>query len=240
MESQRLESGCEQRLREVVSSYMAHCSGLESHCTRCLETLRWGGSVPLMIVDAAFMSIGLNYFTAVVPAVAAYEQAMNRGAVPSSLSELAEVSLGDVSTIWRNQRSWEVVRGVAACLREESPNDRVSLTAWAGGTPLSGWEHTPVGRVKGVGLNTYQYLRMMGGVDTSMPDKIVRRVMVQILEEAGSDLPTKGDLELISTIETISRVTGRRPIELTWMTWMVQSEGKTMRMEKYRELLQRI
>ena len=34
-----------------------------------LRTERWRGSVVLMVVDAAFTSIGLNYFTAVVPKV---------------------------------------------------------------------------------------------------------------------------------------------------------------------------
>ena len=56
-------------LREIVDSYMRKVSGLREHCDRCLRTERWGGSVVLMVVDAAFTSIGLNYFTAVVPKV---------------------------------------------------------------------------------------------------------------------------------------------------------------------------
>jgi hypothetical protein len=32
------------------------------------------------------------------------------------------------------------------------------------------WWEDPVGSIKGVGLVTFQYLRMMGGVDTVMPD----------------------------------------------------------------------
>jgi hypothetical protein len=52
-------------LREIVASYMEKVSGLREYCERCLRTERWGGSVVLMVVDAAFTSIGLNYFTAV-------------------------------------------------------------------------------------------------------------------------------------------------------------------------------
>ena len=223
---------------------MAQCDGLDSHCSRCLDTQRWGGSVTLMLVDGAFMSIGLNFFTLVVPAVAAYEEAMERGAVPGTLDEIAKLSLDEVTPLWKNRRSWEMARGVAQCLcatrSARTVDDRQVLRDWAASTPLEDWEMTPVGMVKGVGINTYQYLRMMGGVDTSMPDKIVRRVVIQILEEAGTDLPTQGDLELIDTIDRIGRITGQRPIELTWMTWMVQSEGKTMRMDKYRDLLKRI
>jgi len=35
-------------------------------------------------------------------------------------------------------------------------------------------------------------------------------------------------------------LSGYRPVEICWMTWMVQSEGSMVRMEKYRELLDRI
>jgi len=231
-------------LRAVVSHYMAKCYGLDSHCGRCLATKRWGGSVTLMLVDAAFMSIGLNYFTAVVPAVASYEMAMEKEDVPGTLSHMANLTLNDVTPLWKNRRSWEMARGVARALEATRlaprADDRQVLRDWAASTPLQGWESTSVGAVKGVGINTYQYLRMMGGVDTSMPDKIVRRVVIQVLEEAGVDLPTRGDLELIDTIDRVGRITAQRPIELTWMTWMVQSEGKTMRMDKYRDLLKRI
>ena len=70
-------------LKEIVASYMEKVSGLREYvyvtkiagrnvradqrvlCEGCLRTERWGGSVVLMVVDAAFTSIGLNYFTAV-------------------------------------------------------------------------------------------------------------------------------------------------------------------------------
>lgn len=54
-------------LKEIVDDYMRKVSGLGEYCFRCLKTDRWEGSVVLMVVDAAFTSIGLNYFTAVVP-----------------------------------------------------------------------------------------------------------------------------------------------------------------------------
>ena len=197
-----------------------------------------------MVVDAAFMSIGLNYFTAVVPGVARYEQEMLAGRVPDGLSALSCVQYESVVGIWKNRRSWEMAKGVAVCLSSHgagtADGDTAALRTWATHASLESWASDPVGMVKGVGINTFQYLRMMGGVDTSMPDKIVRRVIARIVEEAVVPLTTEGDLELVDTIATIGRVTGHRPIELCWMTWMVQSEGKTMRMNKYRDLLQRI
>ena len=233
-----------ERLQSVVERYMACCSGLLDHCERCLDTGRWGGSVVLMLVDAAFMSIGLNYFTAVVPAVAAYEQRMQRGSLPDTIEELSHIEYDHVSSLWKNRRSWEMAKGVAACLTGDGASDGATdadaLRAWAARAPLDTWQSDPVGLVKGVGINTYQYLRMMGGIDTSMPDKIVRRVIAQVVDEAAVALPTEGDLELVDTIDVIGRLTAHRPIELCWMTWMVQSEGKAMRMDKYRDLLTRI
>jgi len=228
------------RLRAAVDRRMAHCDGLRAHCSRCLATQRWGGSVVLMVVDGAFMSIGLNYFTAVVPAVAAYERRMASGEAPDTLARLTAVAYEDVASLWKNHRSWDLARGVAACLADGDADDATSLRAWATRAPLETWRSDPVGAVKGVGINTYQYLRMMGGVDTSMPDKIVRRVIAEIVAEAAVGLPTDGDLDLIATIDRMAHLTGWRPIELCWMTWMIQSEGKTMRMDKYRDLLQRI
>jgi len=228
------------RLRASVDLRMASCDGLRSHCARCLNTGRWGGNVVLMVVDAAFMSIGLNYFTSVVPAVARYEACMREGRLPARLSELSQVAYDDVASTWKNRRSWQLARGVAASLTHADMNDAAALRSWAATSPLANWQNDSIGCVSGVGINTYQYLRMMGGVDTSMPDKIVRRVIAEIVAEAGVQLATAGDLELIETIDRIANITDHRPIELCWMTWMIQSEGKTMRMDKYRELLQRI
>ena len=80
----------------------------------------------------------------------------------------------------------------------------------------------------------------MGGIDTAMPDKIVRRVVRQILDESKLDMPTVRDLELVNTIDRMAVLSGYRPIEICWMTWLIQTEGKVVRMEKYRQLLGRI
>ncbi|KXA88902.1 hypothetical protein AKJ62_04230, partial [candidate division MSBL1 archaeon SCGC-AAA259D14] len=96
------------------------------------------------------------------------------------------------------------------------------------------------GKIYGVGLTTYQYLRMMGGVDTAMPDKVVKRVIGKILEEAGQNMPTEDDIEFVETVDRIAFLTGYRTIELCWMTWLVQSEGEKIRMEKYGDVLGRI
>jgi len=66
-----------------------------------------------------------------------------------------------------------------------------------------------------------------------MPDKNVN------LEKAGYK-PVNNDIEFIKKFEEIATMCSYRLIELCWMTWLVQREGKMIRMEKYSSLLPKI
>jgi hypothetical protein len=197
-----------------------------------------------MVVDAAFTSIGLNYFTAVVPSVAKFEKEFIVNGKIRTLRGLSVLQIDQLQHIWKNLRSWQMAKRVASYLHNlavaENLDDRGALRFWAANSCLENWKEDPIGKINGVGIITYQYLRMMGGIDTAMPDKIVKRVVRQILDEADLDLRTEKDMELITTIERMATLSGHRAIDICWMTWLIQSEGKVIRMEKYRELLDRI
>lgn len=231
-------------LKKVVESYMEKTTGLEKFCERCLETRRWNGKVALMVVDAAFDSIGLNYFNSIVPKVVEFDESFVKTDEVTCLEDLSDLPHREVEEIWGNERSWNVARSVAAHLvdlgEEEGLSDREAFRTWASRSRLENWRENPIAEIRGVGLTTYQYLRMMGGVDTAMPDKIVRRVVEEILVEASVDMPTEDDVELVKTVDKIALASGYRPIEICWMTWLVQSEGDKVRMEKYRDLLRKI
>ena len=231
-------------LTQILDKYMAKTVGLKEHCERCLRTERWGGSVALMVVDAAFTSIGLNYFTAVVPKVMKFKEEFADCGRVKNLRDLSNLPLNEVKDIWRNKRSWQVIRAVASYLHEveriRNLDDKEALRFWAANSNLETWRQDPIGKISGVGIITFQYLRMMGGIDTAMPDKIVRKVIKQILAEAGLNMPTESEIELIETINQMSKLSGYRPIELCWMTWLIQPEGNRIRMEKYQNLLDKI
>jgi hypothetical protein len=123
-----------------------------------------------MVVDAAFTSIGLNYFTAVVPKVEEFSKRFVESGRIKSLKELAEADINELREVWRNKRSWSIARYIASYLSTLSEDDKAALRAWAGNARLENWWEDPIGSIKGVGLVTFQYLRMMGGVDTVMPD----------------------------------------------------------------------
>jgi hypothetical protein len=226
-------------LKEIVDDYMQKVSGLKEHCDRCLRTERWGGSVVLMVVDASFTSIGLNYFTAVVPKVEEFSGKFVENGRIKSLKDLAKADIDELRSVWKNKRSWLLAKEIASYLSTLSDNDIEAIRNWAKNTKLENWEEDPIGRIKGLGLITFQYLRMMGGIDTVMPDKIVKRVVNEILVRAGLE-PINDNIKFIKRAEEIALACGYRAIELCWMTWLIQPEGKIMRMEKYSKILPKI
>jgi hypothetical protein len=227
-------------LKGVVDSYMQRVSGVEIYCDRCLRTERWRGSVVLMVVDAAFTSIGLNYFTAVVPKVEEFRRKFVESGKVRNLKELAEADVEELRKVWRNRRSWNIAKEIASYLSTRGVgDDKLALRTWARNASLEGWREDPIGRIKGVGLITFQYLRMMGGIDTAMPDKIVKRVINEILVKAGLE-HVKNNIEFVKKTEETATACGYRPVELCWMTWLIQPEGKMARIEKYSNILSKI
>lgn len=230
-------------LKLIVREYMEQVPMVHEHCNRCLAVARWHGNAVLMVIDAAFDSIGLNYFQLVVPRVELFRIKMVESGLVATMEDLASADTNKLMHIWKNARSWKVAREIAIYLsalkKKHRLNDREALIYWAKHANLVEWWLDPIGRIKGVGINTYQYLRMMGGVDTVMPDKIVKKVLIQILNRAHIPHP-KSDIEFVQLIEKIAPHTGYRAIELCWMTWLVQSEAGLSRTEKYASILPQI
>ncbi|MEM0328127.1 MAG: hypothetical protein QXN53_06105 [Thermoproteota archaeon] len=158
-------------LKSVINSYMQKVSRLKKHCDRCLRTERWGGSVVLMIVDAAFTSVGLNYFTAVVPKVDEFNKRFVETEKIKNLKDLAKADVKELRKVWKNKRSWIIAKEIASYLTSLSEDDKSAFRTWAKNTNIEKWREDPVGKIRGVRLITFQYLRMMGGIDTVMPDK---------------------------------------------------------------------
>ncbi|AGK60509.1 hypothetical protein Asulf_00482 [Archaeoglobus sulfaticallidus PM70-1] len=211
-----------------INSYMERVPEVRRLCERCLRTERYDGNVAAMVVDASFVSIGLNYFNVIVPAVLRFKETFG----DISLSEFLEIPEDKLFSIWKNRRSWRTARNVAEALLSFGKSDREMLRNWASESSLDGWKEDVIGRIKGVGINTYQYLRMMGGIDTVMPDKIVRKVFTEIF----GSVPKK-DIEFIKWVEDISKKTEYRSIELCWMTWFVQYDD--LKIKKYLQIMEK-
>jgi hypothetical protein len=155
----------------------------------------------------------LNYFTAVVPKVEEFNKKFFENGRIRSLKDLANADVNELRTVWKNKRSWVIAKEIASYLSTLSDDDKIALRTWAKNAKLENWREDPIGRIKGVGLVTFQYLRMMGGVDTVMPDKIVKRVINEILVRTGLN-PVNDDVEFIRKAEEVALACGYRPIEL--------------------------
>lgn len=206
------------KILELIKSYISDYDALKEIAERCLTTERWNGNVPLILLDAAITSVGVNYFQVVVPKVREFEKEFIKTGKVNSLSNLANFNYEEAFHIWKNRRSWQVAKEIAKYLSTLSNNDKEALRTWAKSSSLSNWKSEPIGKIKGVGLITYQYLRMMGGIDTVMPDKIVKRVINEILTKAG-EKPVYDDMEFIHKVENLAQKTGYRAVELCFMTW---------------------
>jgi len=119
------------RLKRIVDSYMRKVPGLREHCERCLRTERWGGSVVLMVVDAAFTSIGLNYFTAVVPKVEEFSRKFVEAGRIRSLKELAKADMDELRKVWRNRRIGRPLGKYPYYLSTVGDDYKATLRNWA-------------------------------------------------------------------------------------------------------------
>ena len=231
------------KLKDAVDSYMQQVPEVSDYIERCLRTERWDSNVVLMVVDAAFTSIGLNYFQSVVPRVEQFRQKFVETGRIKTIEDLVVADAATLEKVWRNKRSWQMAKSVASYLagikKEKGFDDRQAFIYWAKHANLDNWEEDPIGKIKGVGINSFQYLRMMGGIDTVMPDKIVKRVIAEMLAKANMEMPST-DIEFVRFIERMAPEVGYKAIALCWMTWMIQSEAGMSRIEKYAALLPRI
>ncbi len=201
--------------------------GLDRVAERCLSTARWGGSVVCMLVDAGITSTGVSYFSVVVPRVRRFQREFVEAGRITCLEELAEADTEELLGLWGNRRSWRMVQGVAEELLSYSGEDAEAIRRWAGSVELQGWRTQPVGRVAGVGINTFQYLRMMGGVDTVMPDRIVRRFVREVAGVHAED-----ELRLVSAAEELAESTGMSATELCFTAWVWSCRDKKRAVEQ--------
>ncbi|MEN3045128.1 MAG: hypothetical protein ABDH37_07955 [Candidatus Hydrothermales bacterium] len=228
------------KIKKILSYYLSQVDNLKHYCDRCLKTERWGGNVCLMIIDAAFTSIGLNYFTAVVPKVFKFKEDFVDKGMIKNLCDLANFDYKKAFYIWRNERSWHVIKEISKYLcelkNEKGLSDKEALRTWAKNADTYNFKKDPIGKIKGVGLVTFEYLKMMGGIDTVMPDKIVKRVLNKIFKEGGLE-EEEDNLKFIEKVKKISNETGIRCVEMCWMTWLIQKEGNNLRTQKYKKIM---
>lgn len=185
------------------------------------EFNRWTGDDPvLLVVDAAVTVTGQNYFEQAKPqAVAFRDQYVKTGQI-TTLAELADAD-DILQEFFSNQRKARVAREIAAHLTTHSEKtDLEALQVWAENADPIDYRSDPIGSIKGVGLRTFQFLRMVAGVDAIKPDvQVVKFVdsLQESLPEASLDTSTNP--KTLNSCRWIADNSSFELIELDQIAW---------------------
>lgn len=210
-------------LQECLDKYAAD-SDYTAHAAKFLQLDRWTGDDPLLLLaDAAGTTTGQNYFAQVKPSVEAFQaEFLDTGRI-TSFGELATLDQQNpaLTEIFEAQRKRRVlIRGADVFANIDGENDIDRLQQWARDADPTTYSEDPFGRIRGVGLRTFQYLRMIAGIDTVKPDIQVRR-FIEALAEATDNphLDASTDITVLESCQWISDKTDYRMIELDQMAW---------------------
>ena len=205
----------EQKFRSVLKE-------AQEYERKCLDGEIWNGNPVLMVVDAALTSIGINYFKLVVPLVEKlYNEYVKTGQI-ASFEDLARLSPEDrrLRGIIDNRRSWSVAISVCKelnMIRKENDlkSDFAALKSWADIADYEKWSEDRIGKIPGVGLVTFQYLRLQVGVNTTVPDRVIRRVA-----EKEFGIKAKDSIDFIRKMQEHSSKAGFSQILFCWAAWL--------------------
>ena len=210
-----MKESIEEKFRDVLKE-------AREYEKKCLNGEIWDGNAVLMVVDAALTSIGVNYFKIVVPLVKRFQDEYVKTGQIASFEDFAKLSAEDkrLRGIIANRRSWSVAINVCKELntvRKENDlkSDLEALRFWAEKTDYEKWSEDRIGKVPGVGLVTFQYLRLQAGVNTMVPDRMIRRVA-----EKEFDIKAKDGIDFIKKMEEYSLKAGFSQTLFCWAAWL--------------------
>lgn len=210
-------------IQELIDEY-AEGVDYSSHAAKFLELTRWTGDDPLLLVaDAAGTTTGQNYFDQVKPSVEAFQARFLDTGRLTSFAELAKLDQKNPSLtqIFEAERKRRVlIKGAEIFANMDGEDDLTRLQSWARNADPTIYTKDPFGQIFGVGLRTFQYLRMIAGVDTVKPDIQVRRFIEALAE--GTDNPNldpSTDLSVLASCRWIAENTDYRMIELDQIAW---------------------
>jgi hypothetical protein len=210
-------------LQERIDDFAAEVE-YTAHAAKFLHLDRWTGPNPLLLLaDAAGTTTGQNYFSQVKPSVEAFQAHFLDTGQISSFGELATLDQQDstLMEIFEAQRKRRVlIKGADVFANIDAEHDLDRLQQWARDADPTTYSEDPFGRITGVGLRTFQYLRMIAGIDTVKPDIQVRRFIKALAEATDNPhLDASTDRAVLESCQWIADETGYRMIELDQIAW---------------------
>lgn len=222
-------------VQETLDRYADTCPYAEL-AREFLELDRWTGDDPvLLLAEAAASTTGQQFATGVRPTVERFRAAFVETDRVDGYAALAALDRDDDALIesFGAQRKRHVLLEAAAVLDARSEaDDLAALQGWAASADLYRYRENPIGEISGVGPSTFQYLRMLAGIDTVKPDPEV----VQLVEALGGELTNapldaEDPLRTVASCEWLASESSYRPIEidrLAWWTFVDEAEREAV------------
>lgn len=189
-----------------------------------LEFERPTGQEPLLLLaEAAASTTGQGYATGVRATVDRVRETVVDPGRVHSFSELAalEVEDDDLVAAFGAQRKRRVFLEAARVLADRPEDDDLAaLRSWAGEADVYRYDRDPIGAISGVGPASFQYLRLLAGIDTAKPDPEVT-ALIEAVAEAADDarIDATTPLRAVAACEWLAVTTSYRRIEIDQLAW---------------------
>lgn len=163
------------------------------------------------------------------PSVEAFQTQFLESCRVTSFAELAALNHRDstLQQIFEAKRKRRVlIRGAEVFADIDAETDLARLQLWADSADPYNHEADSFGAINGVGLRTFQYLRMIAGIDTVKPDIQVRRFVEALVDDTGNThLDASGGQAVLESCEWLAAVTDYRMIDLDQIAWWFFSDA---------------
>lgn len=228
-----MENPTEKPVEDILNKYAEKAPKYEQSARKFRTLDRWTGADPVMlIVDAAGSASGLGYSDIVVPNVKQFREEFVETGKVTSFADLVELEddpeFRETFTIGRPNIVHDVPRTLLKSANETADDLKI-LQEWAENADPTSYRNDPVGNVRGIGLATFQYLRMLAGAETVKPDIQVRRFVEELEEEYTWDgLETDSALDLINSCQWLADHSSYSMLEIDQIAWWTNSETTSL------------
>ncbi len=210
-------------VQDVLDGY-ADGTPYERLARAFLEFDRLAGRDPvLLLVEAAASTTGQGYVTGVQATVERFRDAFVDPGRVRSFDDLTAVDLEDDELVEAvgAERKRHVLCEAGAVLADRTDGDDLeTLRTWAAEADVYRYDEDPIGSISGVGPATFQYLRMLAGVDTVKPDPQVTAFVEAVADDLDSStLDASEPLRAVASCEWLAIETSYRRIELDQIAW---------------------
>lgn len=216
------------RVETVLDRY-AEGTPYEALARAFLEFDRWTGDDPiLLLAEAAASTTGQRFRSGIKPTVERFREAFVSSGRVRTFTELAALDVDDDDLVeaFGAQRKRRVLCEGARVLAERAESDDLeALRGWAATADAYHYREDPIGKISGVGPASFQYLRMLAGIDTAKPDPQVTRFVDALASEVDTPyLDASEPLRAVASCEWLAVATDYRAIEVDQLAWWTYAD----------------